>query len=103
MKNTGGKGEMELGQMRYCLKEVRNGNNHPAISSLKEFLDTLADSTWLTSEKTETLLQTLSTKYRNGGVHEHMVSFEVCQEALDRFLFGKDPMVNNLLVASTPR
>ena len=57
---------------------------------------------WIISEEHTDLIYEIYTKYRNGGVHEHIISFEVCEEALNRLLLDEDSQLRNLLGATAP-
>ncbi len=94
--------KLDLGSMRYALRAVgASGSLGPLTSMLGTHLATLSDADWLTGEAFESLLSDISTKYRNGGVHEHIVSFAVCREAMERILTGPDPMLSRLLLATS--
>jgi hypothetical protein len=96
------KSKLELGSMRFCLRragEVQSGPSPQAL--LGKYLESMGDGEWLTSEALEDVLVDIATKYRNGGVHEHMVSFETCQEAMDRILLGSTPLLGRLIEETT--
>ena len=97
------KQKVTLGEMPYCLSAVRKCSSHPAISSLGEFVGGFQDPEFLVSEQLESALRDISTKYRNGGVHEYIVTFEICREALDRLLCGQNPLLRRLLEATKPK
>lgn len=93
--------KLELGTMRHCLRGI-SGIVCPneLILHLDEFLATLSDGRWLTSEDFDNALSDISTKYRNGGVHEKMVDFDTADEALQRILLGPSPLLKKLLEAT---
>lgn len=93
--------KLDLGAMRFCLSEVRGGEpSTPLRKLLAGYLDTLTDGPWLTSDELESALLDISTKYRNGGVHEHLVTFETCREAVNRILLGPQPLLQRLMEAT---
>lgn len=93
--------KLDLGAMRFCLIEARGAAAAtPLRKLLAEYLGTLPDGSWLTSEDFESSLIDISTKYRNGGVHEHLVTFETCREAVSRILLGPQPLLRRLLEAT---
>jgi hypothetical protein len=95
------KSKIDLGAMRFCLREVASAKvSKPLRKLLAEYLDELMDGNWLTSEEFESALLDISTKYRNGGVHEHLVTFETCREAVDRILLGPRPLLKRLVEAT---
>lgn len=93
--------KLDLGAMRFCLSGAREASAlTPIIMLLKEYLCTMADGGWLSSSNFENVLIDISTKYRNGGVHEHLVTFETCREAVNRILLGDRPILRVLVEAS---
>ena len=85
--------------MRFCLIEARKINAiTPAKRLLSEYIiNSMKDGHWLISSDFESLISDISTKYRNGGVHEHLVTYEICQEAVERILVGREPVLKLLL------
>lgn len=92
------KEKLSLGPMRILLSST-NLSSTPAISSLLDFLRNLQGCEWLKSEEVSSSLQSISSTYRNGGVHEYLVAYELCQEAFEfiKVFLGK------LLLATRPR
>lgn len=91
--------KVELGGMRYMLRAVAEGSDHPAIKTLDNFLDSFAGRDWLLSEEHDEALARISSRYRNGGVHEHLVEFELCSEALDYLIRDREAVLPKLLWA----
>jgi hypothetical protein len=95
------KAKLDLGAMRFCLSEARGAAaSTPLRKLLEEYVGALPDGQWLTSDEFEAVLDDISTKYRNGGVHEHLVTFEVCHEAVNRILLGPQPLLQRLMEAT---
>ncbi len=93
---------LDLGAMRFCLRAVHRAEaSTPLQKLLAEYLGELAGGNWLSSEEFESALLDISTKYRNGGVHEHLVTFETCREAVNRILLGQQPLLQQLMEATT--
>jgi hypothetical protein len=93
--------KVELGGMRYALKAVRQTcPRHEIVETLATFLKELRDGDWLVSDMFDTILENISTKYRNGGVHEHVVTYDICSEAIERIVTGADPVLARLLLAT---
>lgn len=93
--------KVELGGMRYALKAARQAvDPHPIVGTLTRFLEELRDGGWLLSDAFDTALENISTKYRNGGVHEHIVTFDICREAIETIVTGPDPVLSRLLIAT---
>lgn len=92
--------KVELGAMRYLLLAVGRESKHPAIVSLSQFIDSRDDSQWLLSGECDEMLSRISSKYRNGGVHEHLIEYELCTEAMDYLLKNEEAAIPMLLNAT---
>jgi len=46
------------------------------------------------------ILSDISSKYRNGGVHEHIVDFSTCEDAVQRILTGEGSALNKLVMST---
>ena len=93
--------KLDLGAMRFCLSGAREASaSTPVLMLLKKYLSTMSDGEWLSSCDFEDVLIDISTKYRNGGVHEHLVNFDTCREAVNRILLGDRPILRRLVEAS---
>ena len=46
------------------------------------------------------LLGRISQRYRNGGVHEHVIGFAVCMEAIDNLLMIPEAGLKQFIVAT---
>ena len=95
--------KLELGKMRYCLRRARKPETSRPALLLAEFLHKLHDGEWLASPCVEQLLHDVSTKYRNGGVHQRVVTYDLCHEAMHRILLGPDPALKRLLESTCKR
>jgi hypothetical protein len=93
--------KIDLGSMRYCLKELeKKCAATPLLRSLADYLRGFQGVDWLTSDEFGRTLEDVTTKYRNGGVHEHLVNYDVCCEAVERVLLGPKPTLQLLLQAT---
>lgn len=93
--------KLDLGAMRFCLSVAREAKaSAPMRKLLAAYLRKLPEGHWLTSDEFESALIDISTKYRNGGVHEHLVTFETCREAVNRILLGPEPLLKRLMEAT---
>lgn len=89
--------KIELGSMRYMLRAVAEGSEHPVIKNLSGFVDSFEGREWLLSKSLDESLERISSRYRNGGLHEHLVDYGLCSEALDYLVIGKDAVLPTLL------
>lgn len=96
-----GRKRLELGSMRFCLKKAGERRPHAAIQALEAYLRSFSDPGWLTSQDLFDRLAEVSNRYRNGGVHEVVVNYDLCVEAIDRLLLDRDSTLARLLPAST--
>lgn len=60
----------------------------------------LQEPGWLLSDEFSQILSDISSKYRNGGVHEHMVDFVTCQDAITRVITGENNALTKLIKAT---
>lgn len=66
-----------------------SGSSKPLTRHFNNFL--VSKMQWLLSEDFMNLMNDILKKYRNGGVHEHMVTYETCNEAIVKTITGKSP------------
>lgn len=96
--------KLDLGAIRFALQELGDIDSDSQVKEqLLEYIQRLNGESWLLSQELFDLLQDISTKYRNGGVHEHVVSYAVCKEAIERVVLGPEPMLQILMVSTQPR
>lgn len=95
------RGKLDLGAIRYVFEAIKTKENLSSVlANLSEFMESLRDYTWLLSDELTAVLEEISTRYRNGGVHEHLVDFETCEEALQRICIGEGPILKRVLEAT---
>ena len=95
------KKKTDLGGMRYIFKMMSEEMSENTIASnFKNFILTFPDPDWLLSGDFLSVLNDISSKYRNGGVHEHVVSFEVCDEAIKRILLDESAVLKRLVLST---
>jgi hypothetical protein len=85
-----GKQKLTLGNMRFILKRIRENPDNPILVSIKKHINNLPSHKFLLSQNIQELLKIITTKYRNGGVHEHMVTYDICKEAFDKVVTGDE-------------
>ena len=95
----------DLGTIRYLL--LTAGRERARIKNKVEvhflnFLGEFSDFEWLVSDNTADKIRDIYTRYRNGGVHEHVVTYDTCQEAIQAIVLGEDPLLLSLLKATSP-
>ena len=69
-----------LGAMAYIFRDVSSPAS-PLQQSVSDFINRLPNAEFLTSNRfTRRILPRVISKYRNGGVHETPITYEVCME-----------------------
>ena len=95
------KRKTDLGGMRFALRAIIEEIDADTITAkFKQFIETFSNPGWLLSDEFLSILSDISSKYRNGGVHEHIVDFSTCEDAVQRILIGKDCALNKLVMAT---
>jgi hypothetical protein len=80
------KSKLELGSMKYAIKRVGENCNNDILINLKEYILLLKNSNFILSESFLEICDLIMRRYRNGGVHEKIVTFEIAEEAFDKML-----------------
>ena len=80
------KSKLELGSMQYSIKRITENCNSDILNNLNEFILLLKNSDFILSEDFIEVCNLIMLRYRNGGVHEKIVTFEIAEEAFDKML-----------------
>jgi len=91
------KNKLEIGPIRYTISRLIDSCDNMILISLKEHIDKLQNSDFILSDDFISICNLISNKYRNGGVHEKVVSYEVCKEAFDEILTKSNSCLSKLL------
>lgn len=95
------KRKTDLGGMRFALNALKENVNYGTVTkSFSDFVFSLQEPGWLLSDEFSQILSDISSKYRNGGVHEHMVDFVTCQDAITRVITGENNALTKLIKAT---
>lgn len=92
--------KLEIGPMRFMISTAMEGSQHPAIVSLRDYVNSLDNPSWILSKDCTDALDLISKRYRNGGVHEHLMDHAICVEAMDFILRREKPFLATLLEAT---
>lgn len=92
-----GKDKIELGPMRHFIKSVRESTSNWMFAALRTYIKSLPSSEFILSNDFEKLLTRISNDYRNGGVHEHLVKYSICEKAFKEILTGPNNALSRLL------
>lgn len=92
-----GKGKLELGPMMYIIASIIKQRDNQVFSDLYEYILKLKNNKYILSNEFLDHCNKISTRYRNGGVHEKIVSYEICHEAFNSILMNKDSYLKKLL------
>ena len=95
------KRKTDLGGMRFALHAITNKvESFSVTENFRDFVFSLNNPEWILSDEFSSILNDISSKYRNGGVHEHIVDFATCENAVSRILIGKDAALEKLIIAT---
>jgi hypothetical protein len=83
-----------IGNTLFLLRNVSN-DNKPLSQHFYIMLK--REMKWLLSEEFKCLLNDILKKYRNGGVHEHMVTYNTCREAIEITVTGPNPLLKKFI------
>lgn len=87
---------LELGPMRFVMQRLKTDELDPVMTSFLRSIEGLANKDFLLSEELINVCELIATKYRNGGVHEKIVNYFVCKEAMERLLTDEDNYLKKL-------
>ena len=90
------KNKLELGPLGFVFKRIADRCDNDILLDLKNYISTLKNSDFLQSQSLQDAIKEISTKYRNGGVHEKIVTYEICAEAFDKILTGENCYLKKL-------
>ena len=94
----------DLGTIRFLLLNAGKSQSRTENKIEAHFIDFLknfAGFEWLVSNEMGEQIKRIYTRYRNGGVHEHLVTHEICHEAIEAIVLGEDPLLLSLLKATS--
>jgi hypothetical protein len=89
--------KIELGSVRYIVKRLVDQCDNEILVHLREHISTLKNGDSILSDDFLEMCRTISTRYRNGGVHEKIVTYEICKEAFENILMKEDNYLKMLL------
>jgi hypothetical protein len=92
-----GRSKLELGPMYYIIERVIKKCDHEITNNLKVYLLGLKNNTYILSEEFLGHCNKILNRYRNGGVHEKVVSYDICQEAFENILMNYNCYLKMLL------
>lgn len=86
-------GKLELGPMAVIMQRVSESCDTPVLQQFRESIADLSNIEFLMSPHFQEICKQILTKFRNGGVHEKIITYDVCKEAFHCIL----EMNNNYL------
>ena len=90
-----------MGTVRFLFKNLREKSYEDIITDhFLNFLKSFENFNWIISEEHTSTIFDIYTKYRNGGVHEHLVSYEIWKEAIGRLVLNSESQLKKLLKAT---
>ena len=91
------KNKLEIGPIRYTIIRLMSNCDNELLMSLKKHIEKLHNSDFILSDDFDSICNLISNKYRNGGVHEKVVSYKVCKEAFNEILIKDGNYLSKLL------
>lgn len=90
------KNKLELGSMTFVIKRIISQCDNEILTHLKTYILDLKNNDFLLSQDFLKASQEISSRYRNGGVHEKIVTYDICKEAFNNILIQKDCYLKKL-------
>lgn len=90
------KNKLELGPMGFIFDRISSNCDNSVLENLNGFVSSYGNADFLKSESLKEAINQISTRYRNGGVHEKIVTYETCNEAFERILTSENSHLKRL-------
>ena len=88
--------KLELGPMSFIIKRIKDQCDSEILTLFREYILTLTNSNYILSEDFLAVTKKISTRYRNGGVHEKIVTYDICKEAFENILMIENNYIKEL-------
>ena len=88
--------KLELGPMSFIIKRIIDQCDSEILTLFREYILTLSNSSYILSEDFLAVTKKISTRYRNGGVHEKIVTYDICKEAFENILMKNNNYIKEL-------
>ena len=82
--------KLEFGTMYHVFKQLRKNSKGSILNSLNKYILSLNNHDFISSEEFLEIIKLIMVRYRNGGVHEKIVTYEICEEAFDNIIFSEN-------------
>jgi len=89
--------KLELGPMSFIIKRIKDQCDSEILTLFREYILTLSNSSYILSEDFLAVTKKISTRYRNGGVHEKIVTYDICKEAFENILMMDNNYIKELV------
>jgi hypothetical protein len=89
--------KLELGSMTYILQRIIDNCDNDLLNHFMEHISMLNNHDFILSQEILQICKSISTRYRNGGVHEKIVSYEICVEAFENILMKEENYLKKLM------
>ena len=89
--------KLELGSMAFVVGRLIENCDNDVLLDLKRHVQSLRNSEFILSEEFLDICKLISTRYRNGGVHEKIVTYDICREAFQKILISQDSYLKSLV------
>jgi hypothetical protein len=98
-----GRGKLELGSMAYVVRRVSENCDTPIFELFLEYVKKLENHEFLLSDDFQSICKQISTKFRNGGVHEKIITYDICKEAFREILEVENSFLSRLAAVKQAR
>ena len=88
--------KLELGSMYHVIKQLRKNSKDSILNSLNKYILSLNNHDFILSEEFLEIVKIITSRYRNGGVHEKIVTYEICREAFENIVFSENNYLKQL-------
>ncbi len=88
--------------MSFIMKRISQDCDTPALRYFREGIMALDNRDFLLSPDFGEICQEISQKFRNGGVHDKIVSYDIFKEAFEKILERPLGYLSCLLSTKTP-
>ena len=88
--------KIDLGSMAYSIRRLIENCDNEMLQHFKEHISDLNNREFILSQNFLQICKLISTRYRNGGVHEKIVTYDICTEAFENILMNGKNYIKEL-------
>ena len=88
--------KIDLGSMAYSIRRLIENCDNEMLQHFKEHISDLNNREFILSQNFLQICKLISTRYRNGGVYEKIVTYDICTEAFENILMNGKNYIKEL-------